>query len=173
MGRRPQTEVRRVIPVFWIVWRTVTVASKIRNLVARQTRRSKFLVGQKEEIGLLLVRQYRHACGDWLVELPAGRLEPGEDTLTAAKRELEEETGFRAESWELLRAFFPAPGFCSELITLYLATELVAVEGGGLECDSDEEFDYVRLAPEELLTSYCSDAKTLLAAALLQLRARG
>ena len=116
---------------------------------------------------LLLVRQYRHATGDWLVEVPAGRLESGEDALTAAKRELEEETGHRAEHWELLRAFYPAPGFCSEVITLYLATDLTEVPGGGLDCDGDEEFSYLQLTPAEVLATDCKDAKTLLAAALL------
>ena len=120
---------------------------------------------------LILVRQYRHASGDWLVEVPAGRLEAGEEPLTAAKRELEEETGYRAADWEILKAFFPAPGFCSELITLFLATDLQAVPDGGLDCDSDEEFSYLQLTPAEVLASDCRDAKTLLAAALLLNRA--
>lgn len=116
---------------------------------------------------LLLVRQYRHACGDWLLEVPAGRVEVGEDRLAAAIRELEEETGHRAAHWEVLREFFAAPGFCSELVTLYLARGLTRVESGALEKDKDEELDVVRRAPSTMFASDVCDAKTLLAAALL------
>jgi ADP-ribose pyrophosphatase len=116
---------------------------------------------------LLLVRQYRHACGDWLLEVPAGRVEVGEDRLAAAMRELEEETGHRARSWEVLREFFAAPGFCSERLTLYLARDLVRVESGAKEKDHDEELDVVRRAPQSMFDADIRDAKTLIAAAML------
>lgn len=116
---------------------------------------------------LLLVRQYRHACGDWLLEVPAGRVEVGEDRLAAAMRELEEETGHRARSWELLREFFAAPGFCSERLSLYVARDLVRVESGAKEKDHDEELDVVRRSPQSLFEADILDAKTLIAAALL------
>lgn len=116
---------------------------------------------------LLLVRQYRHAAGEWLVEVPAGRVEVGEERAAAARRELEEETGYRAGRWELLREFFAAPGFCSELMTLYLARDLEAVEGGRRPMDADEELELVRLTPREVLAGSIRDAKTLIAAALL------
>lgn len=116
---------------------------------------------------VLLVRQYRHACGDWMLEVPAGRVELGEDRLAAAMRELEEETGHRARSWEVLREFFAAPGFCSERLTLYLARDLVRVDVGALEKDKDEELDVVRRAPASLFDADIRDAKTLIAAALL------
>jgi ADP-ribose pyrophosphatase len=123
-----------------------------------------------EDGRLLLVRQYRHAAGDWLLEVPAGRLEAGEDPLTAARRELEEETGHRAGRWTERTAFLPAPGFCSERITLFEARELAAVEGGGREADPDEEIELVRRTPREVLEGgEVRDAKTLLAAALLAL----
>jgi ADP-ribose pyrophosphatase len=78
---------------------------------------------------VLLVRQYRHAVGRVLLELPAGtldRLEDGsiEDPLVAARRELSEETGYRAQSWRRLAGFWTAPGFTSEHMTLFLATDL-------------------------------------------------
>lgn len=122
---------------------------------------------------LVLVHQYRHAAGDWLLELPAGRLEPGEEPLVAARRELEEETGHRAKAWRELSRFLPAPGFCSEHMTLFLAEELEAVPGGGLTADPDEEIELVRLSPREVLDSgQVRDGKTLLAAALLLLAGR-
>lgn len=115
---------------------------------------------------LLLVRQYRHATGDWLVEVPAGRLEPGEDPEQAARRELEEETGYRAARWTVLARFFPAPGFCSEHMTLFLARELDGLGSERRPHDPDEELELLRLAPAAVLTT-SRDAKTLLAAALL------
>lgn len=116
---------------------------------------------------LLLVRQYRHALGEWLVELPAGRREEGEEPLEAARRELEEETGHRAARWTHLREIVPAPGFCSERIQLFLAEDLEAVPGGGLDQDDDEELELLRRTPAELLAGDWTDGKTLVAAALL------
>lgn len=121
---------------------------------------------------LLLVRQYRHAAGEWLTELPAGRLEAGEDPETAARRELEEETGHRAERWEERREIIPAPGFCSERIHLFVADDLVEIPGGGRPADEDEEIELVRARPEEILAGDYRDAKTLVAAALLLCEAK-
>ena len=117
---------------------------------------------------LLLVRQYRHAAGAWLLEVPAGRLEPGEDPLAAARRELEEETGYRAEHWEVLSRFFPAPGFCSERMTLFHARGLSAAGAARLAHDADEELELVPMAPSAILKAGIPDAKTLLAAALVR-----
>lgn len=116
---------------------------------------------------VLLVRQYRHACGDWLLEIPAGRVEVGEDRLAAAMRELEEETRHRARHWELLREFFAAPGFCSERLSLYLARDLVPLGDSARAHDHDEELELVRREPASLFDGDVRDAKTLIAAALL------
>lgn len=76
---------------------------------------------------LCLLRHYRHAAAGWLWELPAGKLEPGEDPLAAAQRELEEEAGLRAAAWRKLGITFTTPGFCDEVIHIYLAQDLTAV----------------------------------------------
>lgn len=72
----------------------------------------------------LLVRQYRYATGGWLLEVPAGKLDGGESPETCARRECEEETGFRAGRLEPLGWIWTTPGFADEKIWLYLATEL-------------------------------------------------
>ena len=115
---------------------------------------------------LLVVRQYRHAVGAWMVEIPAGRMEAGEDPLAAARRELEEETGHRARKWERIADFFVAPGFSSENIALFLALDLTLAGANSLQPDADEEIELLWASPAELLES-SQDAKTLLAASWL------
>lgn len=95
---------------------------------------------------VLLVRQWRHATGGALLEIPAGTLdlEPDgsvEDHASAAARELEEETGSRAGTWRYLGGFYTAPGFTSELMHLYLATDLTSAHVGGLTPDEDERLE--------------------------------
>ena len=114
---------------------------------------------------LVLVRQYRHAAREVLLELPAGRLEPGEAPLDAARRELAEETGHRAARWRDLATFLTAPGFCSERIHLFEARELERVPQS---LDPDEDLEVVILPPERVL-ELARDAKTLLAASWLLL----
>lgn len=77
---------------------------------------------------ILLIRQYRLPAQDYLWELPAGRLDPGETPLQAARRELREETGYRATKWSKLASFFVSPGFLSERMTVYLAEGLTSGE---------------------------------------------
>jgi ADP-ribose pyrophosphatase len=95
---------------------------------------------------VLLVRQWRHATGGPLLEIPAGTLDRHpdgtvEDHAGAAARELEEETGTRARSWRYLGGFYTAPGFTSELMHLYLATDLRPAGGGRLGPDEDERLE--------------------------------
>ncbi|MFI5259101.1 MAG: NUDIX hydrolase [Candidatus Limnocylindrales bacterium] len=98
---------------------------------------------------LLLVTQYRVPCGGAMLELPAGTLEvrdgAAEDPLGAAHRELEEETGFRAESMERMGGFWSAPGFSTEYLTLYLATGLRPALEARLSPDEDEDLRLSRL----------------------------
>lgn len=84
---------------------------------------------------VLLERQYRHAAQDYLWELPAGRIDPGEQELQAAKRELIEETGYRAARWRRILKFYASPGFVAETMAVYLATGLTA---GEAEPEADE-----------------------------------
>jgi ADP-ribose pyrophosphatase len=75
---------------------------------------------------ILLVKQYRLPARQYLWELPAGRVDEGETPLQAARRELTEETGFRAKTWKKIAEFYPSPGFLAEKMSIYLATGLTA-----------------------------------------------
>ena len=75
---------------------------------------------------VMLVKQYRHPVRDWLWELPAGSIDPGEDAATAAGRECHEELGVIAETVERLGELYPLPGYCTELMTFFRATGLRA-----------------------------------------------
>lgn len=100
---------------------------------------------------VLLVRQFRLAAGAVLLEIPAGTLDRDpasgsvEDPALAAPRELEEETGTRAGRWQRLASFWTAPGFATELMHLYLATDLAPVHADRLGPDEDERLELVRL----------------------------
>jgi ADP-ribose pyrophosphatase len=84
------------------------------------------VVALDEREQVCLLRQYRHAAGGWLWELPAGKLEGDEPAETTAKRELLEEAGLEATSWKKLGNIISTPGFCDEVIHLYLARQLTA-----------------------------------------------
>ncbi|MGB6633370.1 MAG: NUDIX hydrolase, partial [Terriglobales bacterium] len=83
---------------------------------------------RKAEPRILLERQYRHAAQSMMWELPAGRIDDGETALTAAKRELLEETGYSARHWKRILHFYVSPGFLDETMTIYLARGLQAGE---------------------------------------------
>jgi ADP-ribose pyrophosphatase len=87
---------------------------------------------------VLLERQYRYAADDYLWELPAGRVETGEKALAGAKRELLEETGYRAARWTQALFFYPSPGFLDETMTVYLARGLTA---GDAQPEADESIE--------------------------------
>jgi ADP-ribose pyrophosphatase len=118
-----------------------------------------------------MVRQYRSAIGKFLLELPAGTLEPNESPEQAAPRELAEETGDRAIHWERLGGFYTVPGICNECIHLFLATGLTP---GPTNQERDEFIEVVTLPLNETLammkTGEICDAKTIIG--LLMVAAR-
>jgi ADP-ribose pyrophosphatase len=99
-----------------------------------------------------------------LIEVPAGRVDPGEDRLAAAKRELIEETGYSANKWRELPPFYSAPGFCDELLSCYLAEDITWV---GTNPDQDEEIAVIRVKLAEawqmVLEGNIKDSKTIAA----------
>lgn len=112
---------------------------------------------------IILERQYRHAAGQVLLELPAGRIEPGEAPLAAAKREMIEETGYRAKRWTPLTKYYPSPGFLGEAMNIYLARELRL---GAADPEADEQIEVVRMRLSEVLGMIAAgkihDGKTLI-----------
>jgi len=111
---------------------------------------------------VLLERQYRHAAGDYLWELPAGRIDPGEPELEAAQRELLEETGYSATKWRRIFKFYASPGFMAETMAVFLATGL---RRGKAQPEEDEVI-YKRLVPlpsalRMVMNGTVRDAKTI------------
>lgn len=115
------------------------------------------------EGNVLLVRQYRHPTGGQLLELPAGTLEPGEEPIETARRELQEECGFLPQRLVPLMKLYAAPGYSSELYHFFLAEDLVPSRLPG---DDDEEIEVVRMPLPEALERAAAgefqDAKTAL-----------
>jgi ADP-ribose pyrophosphatase len=89
-----------------------------------------------------LIRQFRPSVDEELFEIPAGTLEPGEPPLATAKREIVEETGYRARSWRKISEFYTAPGFCTELMHVYVARDLAPASAEG---DADEIIEPMRV----------------------------
>lgn len=122
----------------------------------------------KKDPWIVMERQYRHAARQFLWELPAGKLEKGEDPLTGAKRELEEETGYRAKKWKEIAEYWASPGFLGESMQLFLAEGLTPGEASP-EDDENIEMRLVKLSEAIKAVDKCQiqDAKTLIGVLLL------
>ena len=117
-----------------------------------------------ENGSVLLVRQYRYAYGESIYEIPAGKLEKGEDPMLAAARELEEETGIKAERLELLFVDYPTPGYTDEKIYIYRAYEGVKTETNLDDGEFlDTEFVPLTKIKEMLKKGEIKDGKTIIA----------
>ena len=106
------------------------------------------VVAIDEENRIIMEKQFRYALNDYLLEIPAGKLDAGEDPLVCAKRELEEETGIVASDWISLGTIATSPGFCNEVIHLYVAKGL---SKGEIHWDEDEYVEVERYTFDELL----------------------
>lgn len=120
------------------------------------------VVAIDEDNRIIMEKQFRYALNDYLLEIPAGKLDAGEDPLVCAKRELEEETGIIASEWISLGTIATSPGFCNEVIHLYVAKGL---SKGKIHWDEDEYVEVERYTFDELLQRISEekikDSKTL------------
>jgi len=134
---------------------------QIKRSIVRH-RGSAVMMAVDEKKRVLLVRQFRLPANRYMWELPAGSVDPGEKPLQTARRELAEETGYKAKKWEKLVSFYPSPGFVDERMTIYLATGLT--EGTATPMD-DEQIETrwfkARKLGELIRSGKIEDAKTI------------
>jgi ADP-ribose pyrophosphatase len=177
-GKAPSVRSARVLssqevyrgPVFWVTSDRVVEPGEIevRRDIVRHPGSVVVLAvddtgaGNRKEPLVLLEVQYRYTVGKKIWELPAGRIDPGENELAGAKRELLEETGFTAKSWKRILKFHASPGFLAETMAVFLARGLKA---GVAQPEADEVID-VRFVPlskalKMVKTGQIGDAKTI------------
>jgi ADP-ribose pyrophosphatase len=118
---------------------------------------------------IVMEHQYRHAANEYLLEVPAGKMEKGEDALAGAKRELLEETGFRAKRWRKMTRYFASPGFLGEWMQVFLAEGLIA---GEAQPEYDEQLQVELMPLSKLLAmidkGQVHDGKTLISVMLFE-----
>jgi ADP-ribose pyrophosphatase len=153
-------------PVFWVTTDHVQEPGGVevrRDLIHHSGSVVVLAVDDSKRVPrVLLERQYRHAAGDYLWELPAGRIDPGEQELKAARRELLEETGYTAAKWKRVLKFYASPGFVAETMSVFLATGLRAGEAQ----PEEDEIIYKRMVPlptavSMVIRGTIRDAKTI------------
>ncbi len=153
-------------PAFWV---TTDMVQEPTGVQARRdiVRHSGSVVilavdESSKERHVLIEKQYRHAAGRFLYELPAGRIDHGESELSAAKRELREETGYSARSWKRVLRFWASPGFVAEAMSIYMARDLTP---GAAQPEEDEAIE-LQLVPLSgavamVMENKIQDAKTI------------
>jgi len=172
--KSPSTKKARVLsskeayrgPVFWVTTDQVLEPTgvRVRRDVVRHSG-SVVILAVDDSTGsprVLLEKQYRHAAGRFLYELPAGRIDEGENELKAAKRELLEETGYSARNWKRVLRFWASPGFVAETMSVYLARNLTL----GTAHPEDDEVIEMKLVPlpravAMVMNQTIQDAKTI------------
>ncbi len=153
-------------PVFWVTTDHVAEPNGVRARRDVVHHSGSVVVLAVDDSGssprVLLERQYRHAAQDYLWELPAGRIDPGEQDLKAAKRELLEETGYTAQEWRRIFKFYASPGFVAETMAVYLATGL---RQGKAQPEEDEVIQKrmvpLKTAVAMVLSGTIRDSKTI------------
>jgi ADP-ribose pyrophosphatase len=163
--------------VFWVTRDTVTEPGGVtatRDVIRHNG--SVVILGvdaakNPKDPGILLIRQYRHAADKILLELPAGRIEPGETLLAGGKRELMEETGYRAKKWSKLASYYASPGFLTETMSILLAENLTL---GEAHPEADEKIELHMTPLSEVLklihAGKIEDGKTLIGVLLYAAR---
>jgi len=183
-GNRPRLKARLISsrtvyrgPVFWVTTDDVQEPGGVRarrDVIHHSGSVVVLAVDESRSTPrVLLERQYRHAAKGYLWELPAGRIDPGEKALPAAKRELLEETGYTAKNWRRILHFYASPGFVAETMSVFLATGLTA---GPAHPEADEVI-HKRLVPlatavRMVLRGTIRDAKTIASVLWLDHQAR-
>ncbi len=136
--------------------------TSVRELVYHNGAVAVLVIDESDNI--VMVEQYRKAFESMSLEIPAGKLEKGEEPMASAGRELEEETGYTAESLEKIFSFYGAPGFCSERVDVFVAKGLSA---GEMNLDEDEFLNVKRYSFDEAVAlldrGIITDAKTIMA----------
>ena len=135
--------------------RTPAGVEALREIVENSQAAAIVTLDAQQQVAL--IKQYRHALGTTTIEIPAGKLDEGEDPLAGAQRELREETGFRAGCFEQLGHLHPSPAWCTECVHLYLATDLSPAP---LTQDADEAIELFWVSLDEALEMIHSGAIT-------------
>jgi ADP-ribose pyrophosphatase len=161
-------------PIFWVTMdRAVEPGGfEIKRAIVQHAGSAVMMPVDAQE-RVLLVRQYRLPARAYLWELSAGRIDPGETPLKAAKRELIEETGFRARKWLKLGALFASPGYVAERMTIFAAQDLTAGEATPMEDERIETRWFpMREIAAMIESGRIQDAKTIVGYALWQMKRR-